>query len=158
MVMASAAILLSCTGVSMKNVDCIQYEFFAPSVHPDHNRGYIIDITPSGLTLIIKSYDDVLKITNKPFSPLQYDSVLSRFSKMKKRLRWNDEVSIGGSSIHARFYRKGKIVFTAIDQRSGANFSGADIDLTYLVPDLDSLVESTKGMKVRYPFSSGIPR
>ncbi|HVF97891.1 MAG TPA: hypothetical protein VM871_11240, partial [Flavisolibacter sp.] len=93
----------------------------------------------------IKSYSDVLLTEKRTFSPAKFDKLLLSFKDLKQEPEPNrSDIPVGGSSKAIRFYKDGKEIFHGIDYGRTKNFSGADVDLSYLVPDLQELIAKTK--------------
>jgi len=128
----------------MDTPDKIEYSHKGPTVAPQYNRGYTITITPEELVVVIKSYSDVLLTKKRDFTKDKFDEVVQSFKNFKEGSAPKD-APVGGSSEAIAFYKEGKIILKGYSYGGDAkNFSGADIDLSYLVPDLAGLIESTK--------------
>jgi hypothetical protein len=128
----------------MDTPDKIEYSHKGPTVAPQYNRGYTITITSEELAVVIKSYSDVLLTKKRDFTKEKFDEVVRSFKNFKEGSAPKD-IPVGGSSEAIAFFKEGKIILKGYSYGGNAkNFSGADIDLSYLVPDLKELIESTK--------------
>ena len=131
---------------SVAVADKIEYSHYGATVAPVYNRGYTISITPDQLVVTIKSYDSVLLTKKRPFTEEQFNEVLQKFKALKKKDEPEQgEIPVGGGSQGIVFYKGDREIFTGNDYGVQArNYSGADIDLSYLVPDMEALVEGTR--------------
>lgn len=125
--------------------DSIVYTFYDASVAPKYYRGYTISITPDELQVQVKSYDDVLLQKTRDFSQDKFDDIKEKFKSLKKNGEINDEeIPNGGRSQSIEIFKNKRSLFDGRDYGNTKDFKGADIDLSYLVPDIKDLIESTK--------------
>lgn len=132
------------TGI--EGADKIEYTHHGPAVAPPYHRSYTITLTPANLVLRVTSYSDVLLTKKRPFTKENFEKVVDDFKNLKKEDEPEPgEIPVGGGSDAIVFYKDGKELFKGAAYGGRAkNFSGGDISLSYLVPDLDSLIASTK--------------
>lgn len=129
----------------ISNTDMVEYSFYPSSVAPQYYRGFRISVTPNTLHLAIHSYGDTLLKKDWSFTKEEFETVKQRVSNLKVEGSIDkSKIPDGGSTKEISLYQSGKKIFSGLDYGSTKNFSGADIDLSYLVPDLNMLVESTK--------------
>ncbi|MGZ5286320.1 MAG: hypothetical protein ACXWB9_04005 [Flavisolibacter sp.] len=130
--------------ISVKHADRIRYEYDVTNLGPG-SLSYSIDLVPSRLELRVTSFDIdgtgykplLLLREVRPFSRASFDSVLSKFEGLRKQKPGEDIK--GASQLSCAFYKEGVEIFTAEDGNK-TNFTGAEINLAYLVPDLDSML------------------
>jgi hypothetical protein len=125
------------------DADKIEYPHHGPTVAPQYNRGSTITITPNKLVVDIKSYSKVLLTEYRPFTQEKFNEVLSSFKDLKGMAKPSeDEMPVGGSLGTIAFYKDGKEIFKGYHSGNKAiNYTGADIDLSYLAPGLNELIE-----------------
>lgn len=125
--------------------DKIVYGFHDSSVPPPYHRSYSIEVTENNLHLIIENYSDTLLTKDWTFTKEKFNEVKERLKNLKKDGEIDEsEISDGGTSESIYLYKNGKKTFSCVDHHSTKNFSGADIDLSYLIPDLKALIKSTE--------------
>lgn len=130
----------------LSKADKVKYSFHASSVAPQYYRGYTISVTPEELRISVNSYGDTLLTKSRTFTKEKFEEVMEKFKNLKKSGEIDERnIPDGGTSTSITFYKGNKILFEASDYGAdNKDFKGADIDLTYLVPDLQDLIDSTK--------------
>lgn len=133
--------------IPISDADKFQYTNSDGSIPPEYWREYTISVTAHELHLTIDDRDDTLLTKNWPFTKRQFDNMVKKIKGLKKGKPLSSyDIPDGSGTIEIRIYNQGEIIFVGSGYRGGgpADFSGADVDLSYLIPHLDRLVESTE--------------
>ncbi len=81
----------------------------------------------------------------RSFTREKFDKLTRSFKDLEETTKPKEDVMpVGGGFDTIAFYRDGKEIFKGYNSNNKANYSGAEIDLPYLVNDLNELIESTK--------------
>jgi hypothetical protein len=120
--------------------DSIIYYSFGPSVAPQYRRDYSITVTPLKLQLQVSS-DTILLNRSWAFTPKKFKEVMAKFKNLRKQTQPRGIPAVGGGSNAIALYKNGIVVFEG--NTYNQNFTGADISLDYLVPELRRLINST---------------
>ncbi|HZH65436.1 MAG TPA: hypothetical protein VEY10_11135 [Flavisolibacter sp.] len=124
----------------------IEYTHHGPTVASQYNRGYAITISPHEMVITIKSYSKILLTVKRPFTRHEFNKILTSFKDVKEPVKsQEDKTPVGGSSNAIVFYKDKKVIFKG-DSFSGytKKFSNGDIGLSYVVDDLEELIERTR--------------
>jgi hypothetical protein len=121
--------------------DSIIYYSFGPSVAPQYRRDYTISVTPMKLQLQVSS-NTILLHRSWPFTAKRFREVVARFKNLRKQEQPGGIPAVGGGSNAIALYKKGTVLFEG--NSYNRNFTGADINLDYLIPELRKLINSTQ--------------
>lgn len=129
------------------DADRVKFTRRGPSVPPPYHRSYAITAGPEKLTIEVSDYEKTLLKEERPFSAKEFENLLRSFRSLTKKADpKSGDRPVGGSINGIVFFRNGRPIFEGMDYGGAAkNYAGGEIDISYLVPDLEALIEKTKG-------------
>lgn len=126
--------------------DSIVYSYYPATVAPKYYRGYTITVTDQKLGLAVNSYSDTLLQKEWPFTEERFEEVKEKLKDLEQEGSIDEsDIGEGGTSKKLSVYQQNKLLISARDfGGSNKDYEGADINITYLIPDLQEIIASTK--------------